>query len=552
MRFVRGILLAAAKMAAATLYGVVFMNRVWSRLVIAIAGLASLIFVGSYLLDPIVRARVESGMNEKLRGYHTRLAHAHLQLLGGALTLTGLIVNQNIHPRPPVAAIPRLRISIKWREIIFGNVVAKVVIADPRLSINLAQLDAEKSNKTKIKDEGWQQAIQNIYPFKIDRFEIHNGKIDYTDVGDVRPLRIEDLQFEADDIRNLHATSDSFPSRIHITAKVFETGHAEINGKANFLTDPSPSWKVAYRVENIKLANLDNISRRVNFRVKGGVIRAQGTAEDTPKQEIVDLDNATVDGLDITYSHKAETAAAEQKRASTVKEQAKNVDNKPGTLLHVREMNLVDTRMTYEDESKKPPYALYISDMRAKLQNLGNHTNEGRATITMAGRFMGTGEASIKGSFLPNQKQADLDGNVAIENVDLRELNNMLMAFGRFDVSAGTFAVYSEVNVRNGYATGYVKPMFGNVQVYNHQKDKGKPLLHQAYEVAVGTAAKLLKNPSTQQVATRVDISGPLDSPDSDSWQAFLQLLRNAFIKAILPGFDRQTAQLHGQADAAK
>jgi Domain of Unknown Function (DUF748) len=524
------------------------MKRFWPRFGMIILALAVSIFVASYFLDPIVRTHVENAMNEKLHGYQTRLARAHLQLLNGALTLSGLTVIQKAHPRPPVADIPRMRISIKWSELFSGHVVAKVVISKPRLSVNLAQLDSEKSNKVPIKNEGWQQAIQNIYPFKIDRFEVHDGDLVYTDVGNTRPLRIEHLQLQADNIRNLHSPSAPYPSPIHMTATVFNTGHAQIDGKANFLTEPSPSWKVAYRVDNIRLSELDKESQRVNFRLQGGVIKANGTAEDNPHIERVDLDDATIDGLNVEYFHKAQTAAAEERRASSAKQEAQKVDDKPGVLLHVRELNIINTRLAYQDDSKNPPYNVYISDLQARIRNLGNHSNQGPATIVMNGQFMGSGATTVQGNFRPDQKTADMDGNISIQNVDLTSLNNVLLAMGRFDVSSGTFSLYSQVAVRNGYANGYVKPMFGNLQVYNHQKDKGKPILHQVYEVAIGGAAKLLKNSSTQKVATRVDISGPLDNPDSSSWQAFLQLLRNAFIKAILPGFDRQAAQAQSQS----
>ncbi len=91
--------------------------------------------------------------------------------------------------------------------------------------------------------------------------------------------------------------------------------------------------------------------------------------------------------------------------------------------------------------------------------------------------------------------------------------------------------------------TGYVKPLFSDVEVYDAQKDKNKPILHQAYELAIGAAAKLVKNSSTQKVATEVNISGKLNSPDVSTWQAILQFVENGFMEAILPGFDRQIKQ---------
>jgi hypothetical protein len=41
-------------------------------------------------------------------------------------------------------------------------------------------------------------------------------------------------------------------------------------------------------------------------------------------------------------------------------------------------------------------------------------------------------------------------------------------------------------------------------------------------------------------VATRVDISGPIDAPQSSTVEAIVKLVQNAFFKAILPGFERE------------
>ena len=51
-------------------------------------------------------------------------------------------------------------------------------------------------------------------------------------------------------------------------------------------------------------------------------------------------------------------------------------------------------------------------------------------------------------------------------------------------------------------------------------------------------------------MATDIDLKGKLTSPDISTWQALAQVLRNAFIEAIIPGFDRAVASNAG-TDAA-
>ncbi len=186
-----------------------------------IAGL----FVLSFFLDGIIRPRIVMAMNEKLKGYHTTLPHAHLQIIGGRLTLRGLKVIQESHPTPAIARIDAMQFTIQWRELFTGHVVADVLLVHPAVRIDTAQFQAEKQDKVPLRQKGWQEALENVYPFKINKFRIRDGDVTYTDANDSqRPLHLEHLSFTADNIRNLHYQSNEYPSPIHVSAVAFERG----------------------------------------------------------------------------------------------------------------------------------------------------------------------------------------------------------------------------------------------------------------------------------------------------------------------------------------
>jgi hypothetical protein len=92
--------------------------------------------------------------------------------------------------------------------------------------------------------------------------------------------------------------------------------------------------------------------------------------------------------------------------------------------------------------------------------------------------------------------------------------------------------------------SGYVKPLFTDLKVYSYKQDKNQSWVKQLYEMAVGAVSHLLRNPSTEKVATQTEITGKLDKPNVGTWQALAEVIRNAFIKAILPGFNEQVAHL--------
>lgn len=514
-----------------------------------IFGLIVSVFILSFFLDGIIRPRIERAMNEKLKGYHTTLPHAHLQIIGGRLTLSGLKIIQEKDPIPPVAHIDKMQFRIQWRELFSRHIVADVLLVSPRVRIDTRQFQAEKTSKTPVRQEGWQEALENIYPFKINRFRISDGNLTYIDANDPQhPLRLEQLSFTADNIRNIHYQANQYPSPIHAKTKVFGQGWLAIDGKANFLEDPFPGVRVSYRAGNIPLNAVTPAAMNVNLVLHGGTLASEGLLEYSPKVARVEVDDGTLDGVDVTYVHTAETDTREKQNVDAAGKSIEKENNRPSVIIMVKRFDVRRSALAYEDKEKNPNFKLNLTDAEIVLANYSNHEEQGPAQVTLRGKFMGSGDTAIDGTFLAEQQGPGFDMNIAIKNTDMTSMNNLLLAFGRFDVKHGEFTVYSQIGVKDGNITGYVKPMFSDLTVYDWSKDKHKPVLHQAYEAAVGAAGHIFKNSKTQQVATEVSLAGKLKSPDTSTWQAVVEIVQNAFIEAILPGFDRQTQMARNQA----
>jgi hypothetical protein len=118
------------------------------------AALIVALFIASFFLDGTIRARTESAINQNLKGYHVALARAHLQLVGGLLTLNGLKIIQQAHPHPAVADVPMMRFHIEWKELLSRRVVAEVLLSHPKVHIDKTQLVAEKHDRVPLKQKG--------------------------------------------------------------------------------------------------------------------------------------------------------------------------------------------------------------------------------------------------------------------------------------------------------------------------------------------------------------------------------------------------------------
>lgn len=515
---------------------------------IVIGVLIAVVYGVSFTIDPLIRSHLQSTMNSQLKGYHTELAKAHLQLIGGNLTLADLIIRQNAHPSPPIARIPKLVAHVEWGQALHGHMVADFLFSRPKFHINLIQLTAEANNKTPVSQEGWQQAVESIYPFKIDRFHVVDGSLTYIDVNPKKPLELSHIDLDAANIRNIEAPKKTYPSTLFADAIVFGQGHMTIKGDANFLAEPFAGVWAQYWIKNLPLDHFDPVIQRANLQVTRGVLDSDGAFQYAPWIEQAEVYNATINGIRLAYFHHARIAPALKHGAEKVKQAAKHANNKPGLKLRVDKAAIEHSELSYTDEAANPRYRLFMSDFSVVTTNFSNHFYNGPARIDMHGDFMGSGHTAFYGTFRPETQGSDFSINLAIHDTNLPSLNDLLRAYGKLEVAQGDFSLFTQASVTEGQVNGYVKPMFSNLKVYGAKQQAHKPILHKAYEAVVGAVADVMKNPKTKRVATVVNISGPLAKPNVSTWQALAEIIHNAFIKAILPGFDKQVGMVNKKA----
>jgi Domain of Unknown Function (DUF748) len=504
------------------------------------AGLVLILYSASYFFDEPLRSTMEKKMNRDLKGYSVRLPGVHIQLIGLSLTLKGLTVIQEAHPDPPVVTFPVLKASIHWREILSGRLVAEFNLDQPKININLQQLRSEANSTVSLKERGWQQALEDIYPLKINTLKINNANVTYIDTDPKRPLVLSHLNLQADNIRNIHLPDQVYPSSFHLDTAIFGTGHGSIDGAANILAEPYPGVKGHLKMEKVPIDYFKSMIARSNLSIDGGVLQASGDAEYSPKVKIAHLESLTIQGMKIDYIHSQRTAGAETKRAAVVGKTAKKLSNKPGILIRADQLSLIGCTLGMVNKAARKPYRVFLAETNFHLSNFSNHFSQGPAQARLKAKFMGSGNTTASATFRPEKGGPDIDLYVKIEDTRLVSMNDLLRAYGDFDVSAGVFSLVTELHIKNDAISGYIKPFFKGMKVYDRLKDKGRGVFHQMYEMMIGGVAKILENRPHQEVATKADIKGSVGNPETSTWQIVGELIKNAFFKAILPSFDKE------------
>ena len=193
------------------------------------------------------------------------------------------------------------------------------------------------------------------------------------------------------------------------------------------------------------------------------------------------------------------------------------------------------------DKATSPSYRLYVNDADLDIVNLSNRAGNAHpqsASARLRGRFMGSGHATVTAAFTPDAPTDHLGAELAIEGGSLPALNDLLRAYQNLDVAAGSFALYSQVTVKNGYLQGYVKPLLRDVKMGDDSQEEKKPLGTRIKEKALTVIAHVLKNHQTGEVATRTEISGKLGDTKPHLSEIIAGLLHNAFGKPLTHGLE--------------
>jgi len=210
-------------------------------------------------------------------------------------------------------------------------------------------------------------------------------------------------------------------------------------------------------------------------------------------------------------------------------------------LLKVNRLEAIEGTIHYIDNSVSPKIDVALNHTHILAYNLSNVENrraELPSTVTAhASVYEGVFNFDMKLNALAVQPTFDM--NAEFKNVNLVKLNGFLKAYGNFDVSGGTFALYTEMAAKNGKFIGYVKPMITDLKVMG-KEDRKDSFFNKIWEAIISTAGIVFENQSKDQLATKISIEGEFANLRINTLGAVWEFLRNAFIQALIPSIDNE------------
>lgn len=500
-------------------------------------GVLLVITIALTFSDEPLRAYAEREMNRRLPAYTIQIGKLALHPISLSLDLHNIIVKQNDNPDPPIASVSKMHGSLQWGALLSGHIVTDQSIEHPVIHITRQQAEKELEALPEQK-QSWQELLFGMREVRLNEVRVSNGEVTYRDNHASKPLHIDKLNIQAENIRNVRSAPSQYPSHIQGTMVVFETGHLQLDGGADLFAEPFMAVTANITLTDIPLADLLPLTAQHQVHLSQGTLSAEGHVEYAPTMQQVRVKALTVRNVKGDFIHAVKTQQKEQDTAKTVALAADKASNHPTLLLRIDQGKIEKSEFGLVNKASDPPYRVFITETDIELENWSNQLADETAVVRLKGMLMGSGKTQISGVFRPERKSPDFDLSVKILRTQVKSMNQLLRAYGGMDVASGVFSLYSEMTIKNGKVKGYLKPFFKDVTAYDPPQDRNKGFLQKIFEQTINVAAELLKNTPRREVATKADLSGPIANPQASTWEMVVTLFQNAFFEAVLPGLE--------------
>ncbi|HLT32450.1 MAG TPA: DUF748 domain-containing protein [Aquaticitalea sp.] len=194
-------------------------------------------------------------------------------------------------------------------------------------------------------------------------------------------------------------------------------------------------------------------------------------------------------------------------------------------------------KVAFVELQAEPNIDLSISKIDLYADNLRNVVAKERtlpSPFHATGISVGNGKMTLDGNINLIKKIPDMDLAFSLESADATALNDFTRHYAGIDFERGTFGLYSEVAIADGYLKGYMKPLLVDTELIS--KEDG--FLGVLWEGFVGFFKFILKNQRTDTLATKVPIEGDLNQVDASVWPTIINIFSNAWIKAFVGDVD--------------
>ncbi len=212
--------------------------------------------------------------------------------------------------------------------------------------------------------------------------------------------------------------------------------------------------------------------------------------------------------------------------------------------IRIDEVRVADGEVVFHNFVSDPPVDLRAKAVHADIRNLTNVRDEAGervADLDATALLFDSAGLEAQARFDPFGRMDAFTLALRVLSIDVTRVNDLARAYANIDFESGNGEFVLELEAEDGQLSGYAKPLFQNLQIFSWRKDveeAEKNPFRIAWEALAQGVATLFRNQPADQFATRIEISGRIDNPDLGVFGAVIEVLRNAFVRALEPYFE--------------
>jgi hypothetical protein len=210
----------------------------------------------------------------------------------------------------------------------------------------------------------------------------------------------------------------------------------------------------------------------------------------------------------------------------------------------INSVKVLNGSVHFRTFAKQKPVDVYLSQLNANVDDLKNISDSVTPLLTTVhadALAMDQAKLELLMKLDPFSYDPTFHLNVRLLGLDITQTNDLVEAYGGFDIKRGLFDLVIDVDCNEGAIVGYIKPLFRNMVIFNLPEDvKDDDVLRVFWQAIVGGTAAVLTNYSRDQLGTLIPFTGDLKGPQIDYLGTIGNVLKNAFIRAYLPRLEKK------------
>jgi hypothetical protein len=208
-----------------------------------------------------------------LDGYYGHVDDIDLAIIRGAYTIDDIYINK-VDEKGNVLteffSSPEIDLSVEWRAIFEGKIVAEVEFESPILNYTMGANVGDKAPKD---STSFIELVKDFVPLDINRCAANNGQVHYRDESSSPPVDVPltEMQLEGRGLTNKPAEGVVLPATIDMSATLYDGG-MEIGVKLDPL-NKVPTFDLDAKLTKTQLTHLNPLfTAYANFDLKAGTM----------------------------------------------------------------------------------------------------------------------------------------------------------------------------------------------------------------------------------------------------------------------------------------